>query len=130
MKKILSITAVALALSSLSVQADLLKVEHEHNWKKTSDSGYANSPKSTEVEQKTGEYADALKSAKAEAKKAKKAGMLWNTIGGKKGLLAKAKKLHKKGDVKGAVKLLETAKAHGILGQKQAKDQANAGPNF
>lgn len=117
MKKILLTTAVALALSSLSVQADLIKVKHKHSWselKSSSSSGYAS----------------ALKSAKVEQKKAKKVGMLWNTIGGKKGLLAKAKKLHKKGDIKGAVKLLETAKAHGILSQKQAKDQANAGPNF
>ncbi|WXT99609.1 MAG: hypothetical protein Ctma_0313 [Catillopecten margaritatus gill symbiont] len=75
-------------------------------------------------------YESALKSAKKEIKKAKKAGMLWKTIGGKKGLLAKAKKLEKKGNTKKAIKLINTAKAHAILGQKQAVDQANAGPNF
>jgi hypothetical protein len=111
MKKILLTT---ITVFSLSVQADLIKVEHEHSWKKATTSSYAAS----------------LKAAKAEQKKAKKAGMEWNTIGGKKGLLAKAKKLHKKGDNKGAVKALEMAKTHAILGQKQAKDQANAGPNF
>lgn len=56
--------------------------------------------------------------------------MLWKTIGGKKGLLAKAKKLEKKGNTVGAIKLINIAKAHAILGQKQAVDQANAGPNF
>lgn len=74
------------------------------------------------------DYKSALKAAKSEQKKAKKLGFEWNTIGGKKGLLVKAAKLHKKGDTKGALKLLEDAKQHGILGQKQAEDQANAGP--
>ncbi len=75
-------------------------------------------------------YKSALKAAKSEQKKAKKVGMEWKTIGGKKGLLAKAKKLHKKGNDKAAIKLLEIAKTHAILGQKQAVDQVNAGPNF
>ncbi|WP_369177354.1 hypothetical protein [Candidatus Thiodubiliella endoseptemdiera] len=75
-------------------------------------------------------YKSALKAAKKEIKKAKKAGMLWKTIGGKKGLLAKAKKLEKKGNTVGAIKLINIAKAHAILGQKQAVDQANAGPKF
>ncbi|BAS67457.1 MAG: hypothetical protein DSY43_07250 [Gammaproteobacteria bacterium] len=111
MKKILLTT---LAVFSLSVQADLLAVDHTHNLNKSVNMGY-----------------DAvLKSTKAEVKKAKKVGMLWKTIGGKKGLLAKAKKLHKKGNDKKAIKLLETAKVHAILGQRQAIDQANAGPNF
>lgn len=116
MKKILLTTVVTLALSFFSVQADLLKVKHEHNWKETSAHSTT--------------YKVALKAAKAEQKKAKKVGFEWNTIGGKKGLLAKAKKLQKKGDERGAIKLLKIAKAHAILGQKQARDQVNAGPNF
>jgi len=117
MKKILLTTAVTLALSSLSVQADPLKTQYEHNWKEASTHSVTT-------------YKAALKAAKAEQKKAKKVGFEWNTIGGKKGLLVKAKKLQKKGNEKEAIKLLEIAKAHAILGQKQAKDQANAGPNF
>lgn len=107
MKNILLTTVVALALSSLSVQADLLKVEHEHNWKNTSN------------------YASVLKSTKAEQRRVKKVGFEWNTI---KKLMKSAAKKHKAGNDKSAIKLLMTAKDHAILGQQQAKDQANAGP--
>ena len=109
MKKILLISLTF--LFALSSQADLLAVEHEHNWKKGM----------------TFNYAASLKSAKVEQKKVKKVGMEWNTI---RKLMKSAAKKHKAGNDKVAVKLLKVAKEHAILGQQQARDQANAGPNF
>lgn len=117
MKNILLTMSVVFALSS--VQADLLAIEHTHNWK--------DSPSISQSVSKPVSYKSALKAAKSEQRKAKKAGFEWNTI---RKLMKSAKKKNKAGDVKGAVKLLEIAKTHSILGQRQAKDQANAGPNF
>ena len=121
MKKILLTMSVVFALSS--VQADLLAMEHTHNWKDSpAISNVSNVSKVVSVS-----YKAALKAAKSEQRKAKKAGFEWNTI---RKLMKSAKKKNKAGDVRGAVKLLKVAKEHGILGQKQARDQVNAGPNF
>lgn len=102
-------------LFALSAQADLLAIDHIDYGKEKSN------PVATES------YKAAVKAAKVEQKKARKLGFEWNTI---KKLMKAAKKLHKKGDVKGSLKLVEEANKHGILGQRQAKDQENAGPNF
>ncbi|SFV89359.1 hypothetical protein MNB_SUP05-SYMBIONT-7-426 [hydrothermal vent metagenome] len=118
MKKILLTMSAVFALSS--VQADLLAIEHTHNWKDSP--AISNVSKVVSVS-----YKAALKAAKSEQRKAKKAGFEWNTI---RKLMKSAKKKNKAGDVRGAVKLLKVAKEHGILGQKQARDQVNAGPNF
>ncbi len=111
MRKILLTVTTVLALSAFSVQADLLAVDHNHNWNKAPAS--------------SGGYAAAVKSAKAEQKKAKKVGFEWRDIGK---FLKTADKKYKAGDVKGAMKLVAKAKEQSLLGQQQAKDQANAGP--
>lgn len=111
MKKILLTTTTVLALSMFSVQADLLAVEHND---------FASSGSSSS-------YKSAVKAAKIEQKKAKKLGFEWRDIGK---FLKTANKKYKKGDVKGALKLVNKAKTQAILGQQQAKDQANAGPRF
>ncbi|SMN16121.1 hypothetical protein CRYPD_873 [uncultured Candidatus Thioglobus sp.] len=107
MKKILLTTLTVFALSA---QADLTAVDRGHNW--------SNSPIVFEVE---------VRSAKAEQRRAKKAGFEWHDIGK---FLKKAAKMHKAGDTKGAMKLVKKAKTQAMLGQQQAKDQANAGPSF
>jgi uncharacterized protein YabN with tetrapyrrole methylase and pyrophosphatase domain len=72
-------------------------------------------------------YAGALANAKAEQKKAQKAGFEWNTI---RKLMKAAKKDQKAGNESAAVKKLNTAALHAKLGQQQAIDQKNAGPRF
>lgn len=72
-------------------------------------------------------FGAAMAAARVEQKKARKMGFEWNSI---PKLIRVAIKKNKAGNVKQAIKLLETAKEHGILGQKQAIDQLNAGPNF
>ena len=111
MRKIVLVAGV-LALSSFSVQADLLAVPHTHYQGKVSN---------------VSDYSAAVKAAKSEQKKARQLGFEWRDIGK---FLKQADKLHKKGDVKGAMKLVAQAKQQALLGQQQAKDQENAGPNF
>ena len=104
MKKIL--LTVLLTLFAWSAQADSVAVD---------DMQLAN------------EYKSAVKSAKSERRKAKKAGFEWRDIGK---FLKSADKKYKEGDIEGAMKLVARAKTQALLGQQQAKDQANAGPNF
>ncbi|MBE8189493.1 MAG: hypothetical protein HAW58_01165 [Candidatus Thioglobus sp.] len=114
MKKLL--LTIFVTLFALSTQADLVAVEHEHNW---------NSPTGNSNSNSGGSYKSAVKAAKAEQKKAKKLGFEWRDIGK---FLKTANKKYKAGDVKGAMKLVAKAKTQAILGQRQARDQANAGP--
>ncbi|AYQ56205.1 hypothetical protein BTHERMOSOX_1164 [Bathymodiolus thermophilus thioautotrophic gill symbiont] len=115
MKKVLLILSLAFGLSACG----------------GSGSGYKSMAPATmakvKVEAPVLSYATALKVAKSEQKKAKKVGMEWNTI---RKLMKSAKKKAKAGNEKAAIKLLVTAAEHGRLGQQQAKDQVNAGPNF
>ncbi len=110
MKKLL--LTILVSVFALSVQADLIVVDHEH---------YGQAPTPA-----TSPYASAVKAAKAEQKKARKLGFEWRDIGK---FLKKADKLQKKGDIKSALKLVAKAKTQALLGQQQAKDQANAGPS-
>ncbi len=105
MKKVLFTTLVVFALSA---QAEFMS--KEHNWNNTPD-----------------QYKAAVKAAKAEQKLARSLGFEWRDIGK---FLKTANKKYKAGDVKGALKWVEKAKTQAILGQRQAKDQANAGPRF
>lgn len=122
MKKILLTTLIT--LFALSSQADLLMVDHTHNWDKP-PANQSNHMAKKANKPANHQYNSAVKVAKAERKRAKKLGFEWRDIGK---FLKQADKLYKKGDVKGALKLVNEAKAHALLGQKQAKDQANAGP--
>ncbi|KAA0445401.1 MAG: hypothetical protein FXV79_00455 [Candidatus Thioglobus sp.] len=114
MKKILSITTIALALSFLAIQTSCTQ-DDKGNGQTSSKSA------------KSGKYASMLKSVKAEQKKARKAGFEWNTI---RKLIKSAAKKHKAGKDNAAIKLLKKAKGHAILGQKQARIEANARPRF
>jgi len=67
--------------------------------------------------------ATALKAAKAENKKAKKADFEWRDTG-------KMMKAAKKAGGKKCLALAGKAKAQALNAQQQAKDQANAGPSF
>lgn len=112
MKKILlSLALTTLALGA--VAADSMQ-SGSHNW----NQGAADS---------AGTFKAIVATANAERKLAKKLGFEWRDIGK---FLKQAKKLHKKGDTAGALKLVSKAKKQAILGQQQARDQANAGPKF
>lgn len=67
--------------------------------------------------------ATAIKAAKAENKKAKKAGFEWRDTG-------KMLKAAKKSGGKKCLALASKANTQALNAQQQAKDQANAGPNF
>lgn len=71
------------------------------------------------------DYATIVSEAKAEIKKAKKAGGLWRDSGK---FLKKAEAAEKAGDMKKAVKLAKKALFEGQMGQKQAAAEKNAGP--
>ncbi|MDH5218949.1 MAG: SoxXA-binding protein [Gammaproteobacteria bacterium] len=72
-----------------------------------------------------GDYASIMAQAKAENKKAKKAGGLWRDAGK---IMKKAEAAKKAGDDKKALKLAKKALFQGKMGQEQAASQANAGP--
>jgi hypothetical protein len=75
----------------------------------------------------------AIKEAHAANDAAKKQGFEWRDVRwkkSKKALLKQAEAALKKGNYNKAYKLAMEAKKHGELAQKQAKDQANAGPLF
>ncbi len=110
MKKILLIT---LSVFALSAQADLLAVDHTHNWNKAPTAKTSSS----------NACSNAIAAAKAENKKAKKAGFEWRDTG-------KFLKQAKKVGGKKCLKLANKAKNQAIAAQQQAKDQANAGPSF
>jgi hypothetical protein len=117
MKKLLLTITTMLALSSFSAFANYDLHPASYNWNRT------NSITNTvEVN-----YETMLRLAKFERRAVAKMGFEWKGIGG---FLKKAKKLHKTGNDKGAIALLDKARKQAILGQKQAQDQANAGPNF
>lgn len=65
--------------------------------------------------------------ASAENKKAKKVGFEWRDTGK---MIKKAEKLNAKGKSKDSIALAKKAKEQALNAQQQAKDQANAGPNF
>ena len=111
MRKLLLITLTAF---SLSAQADLVAVDHAHNWNNF-HSGKASGPKLS------GTCKSAISVASAENKKAKKVGFEWRDTG-------KFIKQAKKSGGKKCVKLANKAKGQAILAQKQARAQANAGP--
>ncbi|SMN00011.1 hypothetical protein SPONN_1184 [uncultured Candidatus Thioglobus sp.] len=113
MKKILLTT---LAVFTLSAQADLIAIDHTHSWDKTS-------VKKTVVKKAPDVCKSAISAAKAENKKAKKAGFEWRDTG-------KFIKQAKKAGGKKCLKLANKAKDQAILAQRQAVDQANAGPSF
>ncbi len=113
MKKILLTTLTVFALSA---QADLISVDHEHNWNKS-----PSAVKSSGSSALSGACKDAISAATAENKKAKKVGFEWRDT-------AKFLKKAKKAGGKGCVKLANKAKAQALNAQQQAKDQANAGP--
>lgn len=119
MKKLLLTTLTVFALSA---QADLIAVDHGHNWNSSPTAS-----KATVKSAPTAAFKAAVKAAKKEQAKARKVGFEWRDIG--KFLKGAAKK-HKAGDTKGAMKLVKKAKNQAMLGQQQAKDQANAGPSF
>lgn len=128
MKKILLAT---LAVFTLSAQADLIVIDHTHSWDKTAAQKAA--AKKAVIKKVTAKKAAAKKAAnackaaisaaKAENKKAKKAGFEWRDTG-------KFIKDAKKAGGKKCLKLANKAKGQAILAQKQAVDQANAGPRF
>jgi pterin-4a-carbinolamine dehydratase len=118
MKTLLLTTATVLALSSFSASANHHGLHSaSYNW---------NNVKVATSKAPTG-YKAMLKSAKAEQKSAAKVGFEWKGIGG---FLKKAAKAYKTGDSKTAIALVTKAKNQAILGQRQAQDQANAGPRF
>jgi len=69
----------------------------------------------------------AISAAKAAHKSSVKKGFAWRDTGK---LLKKAKKAHKKGDSKKAIKLANKAQKQAELAMKQGADQANAAPHF
>lgn len=69
----------------------------------------------------------AITVAKAEAKAAGKLGFEWRDTGK---MIKEAEAALKAGDSAKALKLANKARMQGILGQRQAHDQANAGPRF
>jgi hypothetical protein len=107
MKKTLMMVMAAFALSSFSAQAGFQG--KSYNWNNNDI------------------YSSELAAAKVERKLANRLGFEWKHIGK---FLKEAGKLHKKGDIKGALKLVRKAKSQAILGQKQAHDQVHAGPRF
>jgi hypothetical protein len=146
MKKILLTTAIVLSTASIGVSAELNP--NSHNWNSiVSDSpaiivadrtaiAYKynrNNSKSVADMQKISNnnssngYDSVLATAKAEQKKAQKAGFEWTTI---RKLIKAAKKDQKAGNESAAIKKLNTATLHAKLGQQQAIDQKNAGPRF
>ncbi|SMN12170.1 histone protein [uncultured Candidatus Thioglobus sp.] len=138
MKKILLAT---LAVFTLSAQADLIVIDHTHSWDKTAAQKAAAkkavakkaAAKKAVIKKVTAKKAAAKKAAnackaaisaaKAENKKAKKARFEWRDTG-------KFIKDAKKAGGKKCLKLANKAKGQAILAQKQAVDQANAGPRF
>jgi hypothetical protein len=102
MKKLLLTTLTVFAFSA---QADFLP--SSHNW----NNGSSDPLKS------------AISSAKAENKKAKSVGFEWRDTG------KMIKQAAKVGGAKG-IALANKAKAQAIDAQKQAVEQASAGPNF
>ncbi|SMN01634.1 hypothetical protein SPONN_681 [uncultured Candidatus Thioglobus sp.] len=123
MKKILLTT---LAVFTLSAQADLIAIDHTHSWDKAP---VKQTPvkktvvKKTVVKKAPDVCKSAISAAKAENKKAKKAGFEWRDTG-------KFIKQAKKAGGKKCLKLANKAKGQAILAQRQAVDQANAGPSF
>jgi len=71
------------------------------------------------------DYQNAVASAKSELSKAKKAGFEWRDTGK---MLKKADSLAKKGDISGAIKLVNKAKRQSMNALVQAQAQSNAGP--
>jgi len=68
-----------------------------------------------------------IEAAKTEIAKAKTTGFLWRDT---EKFLKKAKEALGKGNKEKAMKLAKKAKFQAEQAQKQAKDQANAGPRF
>lgn len=72
-------------------------------------------------------FAKLVTEARAENKKAAALGFEWrDTVK----FIEQAVNLNKAGKTVKAMKLIKYAKHQGVLSQNQAKDQANAGPNF
>lgn len=115
MKRILLTTATIFALSS---QADLIAVDHTHNWNKAPFANKVSGAKASGATCKS-----TISAARAENKKAKKVGFEWRDTG-------KFIKQAKKAGGKKCVKLANKARSQAILAQQQAKDQANASPRF
>jgi hypothetical protein len=103
MKKLLLTTLTVLAVSSVNAGEFM---SSSSNWNNGNNA-----------------CATAISAAKAENKKAKKAGFEWRDTG-------KMMKAGKKAGGKKCLALASKAKAQALNAQQQAKDQANAGPSF
>jgi hypothetical protein len=77
--------------------------------------------------QSSQELDDTIAQAEKEIAAAKKANYLWRDT---EKFLADAKKLKADGDVEAATKLAKKALSEAKLAQKQAQDQAKAGPKY
>ncbi len=77
--------------------------------------------------QSSAELDETIAQAEKEIAAAKKANYLWRDT---EKFLADAKKLKTDGDVEGASKLAKKALSEAKLAQKQAQDQAKAGPKY
>lgn len=112
MRKLLLI--ITLTVFSLPTQANLVLVDHTHNW---------NNPPSSKASafKLSSTCKSAISAANFENKKAKKIGFEWRDT---EKFITQAKKA----GGKKCVKLANKAKGQAILAQKQAKAQVNAGP--